>query len=80
MATEQDTEVIQTEAEASSVDIRIRLEGKVAERFLAFHAKLAESDDLDHLKYGNLSYSGLGKIALCEWLKNAEIQMNGGRR
>lgn len=78
MATENDTET-QSEGPAS-VDIRLSLSGKVAERFLAFHEKLSESDDLDHLKYGNLSYAGLTKVALCEWLKNAEAQMNGGRR
>jgi hypothetical protein len=55
-----------------SQDVEIRLRGKAAERFRALHAQLTESDDLDHIKLGSMTLSGLGRYAVCEWLKQVE--------
>lgn len=61
-------------------EVFVRLRGRAAARFLALHKKLTESDDLDHIKLGDMSLSALGAYGLCEWMAETEKMLDGGGR
>lgn len=69
----------ESEDPQDTVDVCVRLRGRAAARFRRLHKMLADSDDLDHIKLGDLSLSGLAAYGLCEWMSEAERQLGGIR-
>ena len=76
---EAETLALQVVQEDPGRELGARLSGTVAARFRKYHEALQSSEDLDHLKLGQLSQSDLLSYALCEWLKFSEEQFGKGQ-